>query len=201
MIDPKPLAGEREFAARADRPLVRARPLRSATSLYRLDRLTSELGLDRERARGWTIAPDDRLVATAATARDPRRVVRWLLEARELRAVLFDVDFTLARPGPELGPEGYVRAGGALRPDARCRPATRRLATRRSSISSGIRSSITTRRSGSHSPSGSFAAWAARAGEAYDVRRRDHRRLGALHENFELYEDALPVLDELRRPA
>ena len=28
-----------------------------------------------------------------------------------LRGVLFDVDFTLARPGPELGPEGYVRAG------------------------------------------------------------------------------------------
>jgi len=28
-----------------------------------------------------------------------------------LRAVLFDVDFTLARPGPELGPAGYVRAG------------------------------------------------------------------------------------------
>jgi len=28
-----------------------------------------------------------------------------------VRAVLFDVDFTLARPGPELGPDGYVRAG------------------------------------------------------------------------------------------
>jgi len=28
-----------------------------------------------------------------------------------LRAVLFDVDFTLARPGPELGPSGYVHAG------------------------------------------------------------------------------------------
>ena len=28
-----------------------------------------------------------------------------------LRAVLFDVDFTLARPGPELMPEGYVRCG------------------------------------------------------------------------------------------
>jgi HAD superfamily hydrolase (TIGR01662 family) len=27
------------------------------------------------------------------------------------KAVLFDVDFTLARPGPELGPEGYVHAG------------------------------------------------------------------------------------------
>ncbi|MEP7225524.1 MAG: hypothetical protein ABI783_11290, partial [Actinomycetota bacterium] len=26
-----------------------------------------------------------------------------------LRAVLFDVDFTLAKPGPELMPDGYVR--------------------------------------------------------------------------------------------
>jgi HAD superfamily hydrolase (TIGR01549 family) len=29
----------------------------------------------------------------------------------ELRAVVFDVDFTLARPGPDLGPEGYRRLG------------------------------------------------------------------------------------------
>jgi putative hydrolase of the HAD superfamily len=28
-----------------------------------------------------------------------------------LRAVVFDVDFTLAKPGPLLGPEGYRRAG------------------------------------------------------------------------------------------
>jgi HAD superfamily hydrolase (TIGR01549 family) len=28
-----------------------------------------------------------------------------------VKAVLFDVDFTLALPGPELGPEGYRRAG------------------------------------------------------------------------------------------
>jgi putative hydrolase of the HAD superfamily len=28
-----------------------------------------------------------------------------------LRAVLFDVDFTLAKPGPDLGPEGYERLG------------------------------------------------------------------------------------------
>jgi putative hydrolase of the HAD superfamily len=28
-----------------------------------------------------------------------------------LRAVLFDVDFTLFKPGPELGPEGYRRLG------------------------------------------------------------------------------------------
>lgn len=28
-----------------------------------------------------------------------------------IRAVLFDVDFTLVRPGPELGPEGYRKVG------------------------------------------------------------------------------------------
>jgi putative hydrolase of the HAD superfamily len=28
-----------------------------------------------------------------------------------LRAVIFDVDFTIARPGPDLGPEGYRRVG------------------------------------------------------------------------------------------
>ena len=28
-----------------------------------------------------------------------------------LRAVIFDVDFTLARPGPDLGPEGYRELG------------------------------------------------------------------------------------------
>src|SRR5436305_4737010 len=39
--------------------------------------------------------------------RRPREDVR----VAELKAILFDVDFTLARPGPELGPEGYVRAG------------------------------------------------------------------------------------------
>jgi HAD superfamily hydrolase (TIGR01549 family) len=30
---------------------------------------------------------------------------------RVLRAVLLDVDFTLAKPGPDLGPEGYRRLG------------------------------------------------------------------------------------------
>jgi putative hydrolase of the HAD superfamily len=28
-----------------------------------------------------------------------------------LRAVIFDVDFTIAKPGPDLGPDGYVRLG------------------------------------------------------------------------------------------
>ena len=33
---------------------------------------------------------------------------------KRLRAVLFDVDFTLAKPGPLLGPDGYRRAGERL---------------------------------------------------------------------------------------
>jgi putative hydrolase of the HAD superfamily len=34
-----------------------------------------------------------------------------LAGAVDLAAVLFDVDFTLAKPGPDLGPEGYERMG------------------------------------------------------------------------------------------
>jgi streptomycin 6-kinase len=55
VIDPKPLLGEREFGIA---PLVRGRELGSGSEQvrYRLDRLTSELGLDRDRARLWTLA-------------------------------------------------------------------------------------------------------------------------------------------------
>lgn len=54
-IDPKPLAGEREFGVA---PIVRSFELGHTRKLVRqrLDRLTAELGLDRERARLWTIA-------------------------------------------------------------------------------------------------------------------------------------------------
>jgi putative hydrolase of the HAD superfamily len=34
-----------------------------------------------------------------------------VLRAPPLRAVVFDVDFTLARPGPDLGPDGYRQLG------------------------------------------------------------------------------------------
>jgi streptomycin 6-kinase len=54
VIDPKPLSGEREFGVA---PLVRSFELGHSRRdvLHRLDRLTSELGLDRARARLWTI--------------------------------------------------------------------------------------------------------------------------------------------------
>jgi streptomycin 6-kinase len=49
-------------------------------ALYRLDRLTSELGLDRERALGWTVA---QTVAWSCGSHywEPHvETVRWLLE-------------------------------------------------------------------------------------------------------------------------
>lgn len=54
-IDPKPLRGEREFGAA---PIIRAFEFGHGRRqvAYRLDRLTAELGLDRERARLWALA-------------------------------------------------------------------------------------------------------------------------------------------------
>jgi streptomycin 6-kinase len=80
-IDPKPLSGEREFGLA---PIVRGGELghdeRSVRG--RLDRLSSELGLDRERARGWAIA---QTLAWARTNDEPHpdhvEVARWLLQA------------------------------------------------------------------------------------------------------------------------
>ena len=78
-IDPKPLVGEREFGVA---PITRSFELGHSPELveHRLDRLTRELGLDRDRARGWTVAQ------TLAWAFEGDRVLprhveiaRWLL--------------------------------------------------------------------------------------------------------------------------
>ena len=78
VIDPKPLIGEREFGIAG---LVRAFELGHTRRdvLYRLDRLTAELSLDRERARLWALGQtvawafdSEFLPAHADTA-------RWLL--------------------------------------------------------------------------------------------------------------------------
>lgn len=55
VIDPKPLQGEREFGAA---PLIRLFEYGYGRNdvAYRLDRLTAELGLTRERARLWALA-------------------------------------------------------------------------------------------------------------------------------------------------
>jgi streptomycin 6-kinase len=82
VIDPKPLVGEREFAVA---PIVRSFELGSSKAdvLYRLDRLTSELGLDRERARGWTIGQTMAWAFDSDYSETHLETVRWLLEAAE----------------------------------------------------------------------------------------------------------------------
>ncbi len=52
VIDPKPLVGEREFGLS---PIIRSAELGHSKELvmYRLDRLSGQLGLNRERARLW----------------------------------------------------------------------------------------------------------------------------------------------------
>ena len=54
-IDPKPLVGEREFGLA---PIVRSFEFGAGRRevRHRLDRLSSELGLNRERARMWCLA-------------------------------------------------------------------------------------------------------------------------------------------------
>ena len=75
-IDPKPLVGEREFSVA---PIVRSHELGDsrASVPHRFDRLTAELGLDRARARLWTIAQ------TLAWAFDEDEVDPWHLQVVE----------------------------------------------------------------------------------------------------------------------
>lgn len=80
VIDPKPLVGERAFGIA---PIVRDVELgRGRRDLERrFDRLTSELGLDRDRARGWTIGQT--IAWSFDTSYLPQHVqlVQWLLES------------------------------------------------------------------------------------------------------------------------
>jgi streptomycin 6-kinase len=76
VIDPKPLVGEREFSIG---PIVRAYELDHDEQAVRgrLDRLTAELGLDRERARLWAMAQ------TVAWAVDAGEADPWLVQTAE----------------------------------------------------------------------------------------------------------------------
>jgi streptomycin 6-kinase len=78
-IDPKPLAGEREFSASS---IVRSSELGHSKRdvLYRLDRLCAELDLDRERAKGWTIAQTIAWSGGSDYVDMHMETVQWLLE-------------------------------------------------------------------------------------------------------------------------
>jgi HAD superfamily hydrolase (TIGR01662 family) len=114
-----------------------------------------------------------------------------------LRAVLFDVDFTLAKPGPELRPEGYVSCGErhGLVLDAARYEAARDVALadlqrhpeldHDESIWVAFTERIVIGMGGAEPVSHDVAVEL--------TSRWEH------HENFELYEDVLPVLDQLRQ--
>jgi HAD superfamily hydrolase (TIGR01662 family) len=113
-----------------------------------------------------------------------------------IRAVLFDVDFTLARPGPELRPEGYVRCGAqhglALDPDRyeQARDAAFVDLQRHPDLDHDEEMWVAfteriVRGMGGDAPA------ARRVAVELTARWQQHT-------NFELYEDTLPVLRELR---
>ena len=114
-----------------------------------------------------------------------------------IRGVLFDVDFTLARPGPELGPDGYVSAGAAHRltldPTAyeRARDAAFVDLQRHpefdhdEEIWIAFTERIVLGMGGVQPDSHACAV---------EITSR-----WAKHENFELYDDTIPVLEQLRR--
>ena len=134
-----------------------------------------------------------RLTPPGAIASAAHAYARWVL-----RAVLFDVDFTLSRPGPELGPEAYRRVGDAhglgLDParyeDARL-AAFEDLRTHPELVHDeeiwiAFTEDIVRGMGGD--------ADGARACAVDMVRRWE------IHANFDLYDDAIPVLEALRGP-
>jgi HAD superfamily hydrolase (TIGR01549 family) len=113
-----------------------------------------------------------------------------------LRAVLFDVDFTLCRPGPELSPGRYARiaARHGVEVDTRRYDEAREAAVLNlkrhpellhdDSIWHAFTEEIFV---GMGGPAAIASECATEIEQGWEVA-----------ENFELYEDALPVLDELR---
>ena len=112
-----------------------------------------------------------------------------------VRAVLFDVDFTLAKPGPELMPDGYVRCGaqfglsldGSRYDEARLVALAELRRHPELDHDEEIWIAFTER-----IVLGMGGTPGASRAVAEELTARWQR-----HENFELYEDTLPVLGEL----
>jgi putative hydrolase of the HAD superfamily len=115
----------------------------------------------------------------------------------DIQAVLFDLDFTLAKPGPDLGPEGYQRLGrrfGLELDPSRYQEA-------RVKAVEGLRKHPDFRHDEEI-----WVAFTERiirgmggdADRAYECAVEMTRAWEQAH-NFDLFDDALPVLAELRR--
>jgi putative hydrolase of the HAD superfamily len=114
-----------------------------------------------------------------------------------LRAVLFDVDFTLAKPGPDLGPEGYRRLGRrfGLKLDP-----TRYAEARRHAVET-----LEKHPELDHDEEvwvlfteQIIRGMGGNSDRAYDCAVEMTSAWEHAH-NFDLFEDTLPTLDELRR--
>jgi HAD superfamily hydrolase (TIGR01549 family) len=114
-----------------------------------------------------------------------------------LRAVLFDVDFTLAKPGPDLGPDGFRRVGEryGLDLDPGLYPEARAAALETLERHPELR----------HDEEMWFAFTErivrGMGGESDAARDLavEMTRLWENSENFDLYDDVRPVMAELRR--
>jgi HAD superfamily hydrolase (TIGR01549 family) len=115
----------------------------------------------------------------------------------DLAAVLFDVDFTLAKPGPDLGPEGYQRLGrryGLELDPARydeARGAALETLARHPEFEHDEEIWILFTERIIRGMGGAEE-------RAYECAREMTLAWEHAH-NFELYEDVLPTLDDLRR--
>jgi HAD superfamily hydrolase (TIGR01549 family) len=114
-----------------------------------------------------------------------------------IRAVLFDVDFTLAKPGPDLGPEGYRRVGE--RHGLSIDPS--RYDEARAAALEGLQ-----RHPELEHDEDIWIAFTERiirgmGGDAAGARECavEMTRSWEVHDNFLLYDDVLPVLAALRR--
>ena len=114
----------------------------------------------------------------------------------QLRAVLFDVDFTLAKPGPDLGPEGYVRLGQkyGLTLDPERYVDARHVAVQNVERHPELRhdeemwfafTELIVRGMGGDAPAARELAV-------------EMTKLWERSENFDLYDDVLPVMEQLR---
>lgn len=79
-IDPKPLVGERAFALA---PIIRSFELGHSRQavIDRLHRLSADLGLDRDRVRGWAIVQTMAWSFESDYSDRHHETARWLLEA------------------------------------------------------------------------------------------------------------------------
>jgi len=110
-----------------------------------------------------------------------------------VKAVLFDVDFTLAKPGPDLGPEGFQRIGSEHGLDAARFPEAWAAAT-------NTPRDPELRHDAELWPALSEKVFRGMGGES-DLARELAATMTRLWEdsaNFDLYDDALPVMAELR---